>query len=125
MIGPARRAEKHARARVHRGKELESEPQRTTAARRLNAGDPLVVRMLAEQDRPDQLGKALVTGAPQIAFALLRFLEDHLGLLDHLEHRRAPRAVAEHADSDIDLVRPRIGIGERNEDEQRVALDGR
>ena len=98
-------------------------------------GDPLVVGMLAEQDRPQQLGEALVAGAAEIGLGLLRIEQPLLGFLHHLEDRRVAGAVAEHADADVDLVRPRIGVARgrsaqaanrsRRAEDRRVPLPSR
>ena len=66
--------------------------------------------MLTEQDRAKQLGEAFVAGASEIGLALLRVVKPLLGLLDDLQDRRVARAVAKDFDSDVDLVRPRIGL---------------
>ena len=81
--------------------------------------------MLAKQDGAQQFGKALVARTSEIGLGRLRFDEPALRFLDHLQDRRTPGAVAEHADADIDLFRSRIGFGERNQRQQRIALDGR
>ncbi len=125
MVGPAWRAQKHARIPVHRRNQLETEPERAATTRRLDACDPLVVGVLAEQDRADELRESLVARAPEIALALLRGLQDRFGLLDHLQHRRTAFEVAEHADADVDLVGPRIGGTERDQRKKRVLLDRR
>ncbi len=72
-----------------------------------------------------KLGEALVAGAPEIGFGLLRFEQDALGLLDDLAGSASARAVAEHADADVDLVGPRIGIAHGDQLQQRIALHGR
>ena len=58
--------------RVGRRDQLEPEPERAAAAGRLESGDPLVVGMLAEQDRAQQFGEALVAGAAEIGLGDLR-----------------------------------------------------
>ena len=122
VVGPGRRADEHARVGIGRRDQLEAEPQRAAAARRLHARDALVAGMLAEQDRPQQLGEALVAGAAEIGLGLLRIEQPLLGFLHHLEDRRVARAVAEDADADVDLVGPRIGVGQGDQREQRIAL---
>ena len=82
MVRPARRTEEHPRIGIDRRDQLEAEAKRAAAAGRLNAGDPLVIRMLAKQDRADQLGESLVAGASEITFGLLRIDQTALGLLD-------------------------------------------
>ena len=125
VVRPRRRSYEHPRVGIGHRDQLEPQPQRAAAPGRLDAGNPLVRSMLAEQDRTKQLGEALVARASEIGFALLRLEQDALGLLHHLEDRRAALTVAKHADPDIDLVGPRIGIGHGDQGEQRVTLDGR
>ena len=81
--------------------------------------------MLTEQDRAQQFGEALVARTAEIGFAGLRLEQDALGLLDHLEDRGLPGRVAEYADTDIDLVCPRVSCGHGNQREQRIVVDGR
>ena len=57
---------------IGRRDQLETEPKRAAAAGRLQSRDPLVIGMLAEQDRPQQLGEALVARAAEIGLGLLR-----------------------------------------------------
>ena len=123
MVRPGRGADEHARLRVGGRNQLEAEPQRSAAAGRLQSGNPVVVGMLAKQDRADQLGEALVARASEIGFGFLRLEQDALGLLDHREDRRPALAVAENADADVDLLRPRIRVAQRDQRKQRVALD--
>ena len=125
VIGPARRPQQHSGATVGGRDQLEPQPQRAAAARSLDPGDAVVARMLAEQDRPQQLGKALVAGAAEIGLGHLRIEQPPLGFLHHLEDWRIARGIAENADSDVDLVGPRIGFGHGDQGEQRIADHGR
>ena len=118
MVGPGRGADQHAGVRIHRRQQLKPEPQRAASARRLDAKDALVVGMMAEQDRTKQLGKALVARASEIGLGGLRIEQPLLGFLHHLEDRGVAGRVAKYADPDVDLVRPRIGVRHRNQDEQ-------
>ena len=114
-LGQVGVADEHARLRVGRRDQLEAEAKRAAAAGRLEPGDALVAGMLAEQDRAQQLGEALVAGAAEIGLGHLRIEQPLLGFLHHLEDRRVARAVAEHADADVDLVGPRIGVDQRDQ----------
>jgi hypothetical protein len=125
MVGPGRRSDEHPRLRVCGRDQLESQSERAAAARRLDAGNPVVTGMLAEQDRPKQLGEALVARASEIGLGLLRVVKPLLGLLDHLEDRRVARPVAEDSDANVDFLRTRIGVAESDQLEQRIVDDWR
>ena len=125
MVGPGRRADQHPRVAVGGGDQLEAQPKRAAAAGRLQPGDALVGRRSPKHDRPHQLDEALVAGAAEIGLGRLGLEQAPLGLLHHLEDRRSALAVAEHADADVDLVGPRVGIGHDDQREQRIAGDRR
>ena len=59
-------------SRIRRRDQIEAEPQRAAAARRLQPGNAIVRGMMAEQDRPQQLGEALVARAAEIGLGRLR-----------------------------------------------------
>ena len=125
MVGPGRRSDQHPRIGIERA--ISSNPSRSAPQPPgvCNTDDALVVGMFAEQDRAQQFGEALVAGAAEIGFGFLRLDQPLLGRLHHLEDRGAALAIAEHADPDVDLVWPRIGIAKRNQREQRIGFDGR
>ncbi len=123
MVRPGRGPDQHARLRVGGRNQLEAKPQRSAATGSLQSGNPVVVGMLAKQDRADQFGEALVARASEIRLGFLRLEQDALGILDHREDRRSALSVAENADADIDLLRPRIRVAERDQRKQRVALN--
>src|SRR6478609_4513798 len=126
MVRPGWRPDEHTRLWVCRRNQLESQSKRAATARRLHSGDPLVMRMLiAEQNRTNELGKALVASTSEIGFARLRLDETALGFPDHLEDRRAADSVTENADTDVDLFGPRVRVAKRDQRQKRVALDGR
>ena len=100
--------------------QLEAETQRAAAAGRLQADDALVACMRTEQDRPQQLGEALVARAAEIGLGDLRIEQPLLGFLHHLQDRRIARPVAKHADADIDFVRPRVGVDHADQRDQRI-----
>ena len=125
VVGPGRCAENDPRLRVGRGDQLEAEPQRAASARSLQPGDAVVGGMLAEHDRPQQLGEQSVAGAAEIALAVLRLPQPLLGCLDRAQDRGAANAVTIDAYADIDFLRALVGIGEADQLQQRIALDRR
>src|SRR5689334_6135389 len=81
--------------------------------------------MLAQKNRTEQFGKALVASAAEVRLAGLGLEEPPLGLLDHLKYRRPAGAVAENADANIDLLGARIGLCQGDQSQERIALHGR
>src|SRR5204862_8216554 len=71
VVGPARRAEEHARVRIDRSNQLEAEAERAAAPRRLQPGDALVAGVRAKHDRPQQLGESLLAGHAEIGLGRL------------------------------------------------------
>ena len=124
VVGPGRSPDEHPRAGVDLRDQFEPEPKRAAAAGRLQPGDAVVRGMMAEQDRAKQLGEPFVARAAEIGLGHLRGVEAPLGFLHDLEDRRIARAVAEHADADIDLVRPGIGIDQGDQPDQRILGHG-
>ena len=121
VVGPGRLAGEDPGERIGLGDQLGAEPQRAAAARGLKADDPAVVRgAFAEHDRPDQFDEADVALRADIGLGLLALDEPAFGRLDALQDRGVAGGVAIDADSDVDLPRPRIGIGERDQSDQRI-----
>ena len=110
MVRPGWGSHEDARLGVGGGDQLEPKAKRATTAGRLHAGDALVARVLAEQDRTKELGEALVASTSEIRFALLRLERRCSASLITLRIGVAG-AVTENADSDIDLFGPRVRVG--------------
>jgi hypothetical protein len=126
VVGPGRRADQHPRLRVG-GVAISSKPSRsapqppgvcTPAIRSSSACSPSRIGRSSS-------AKALVAGAAEIGFGLLRLEQDALGLLHHLEDRRAPLRRRGTRRPRRRSCRPRIGIGTWRSAQQRIALDGR
>lgn len=113
----------NARLRIDRRDQLEAEPERAAAARSLNTRNLVVIGKVAEENRTDQLGKTLVACTPEVGLGLLGLEQDALGILDHREDGSATDTVAKDADADVDFLRPRISVAERNQLKERVALN--
>ena len=121
VIGPGRLAGEDPGERVGPGDQLGAEPKRAAAARSLQADDPAVVRCVrAEHDRPDQLDETDVALRADIGLGRLGLDEAALGRLDALQDRGVAGGVAIDSDSDVDLLRTGIGIGERDQSDQRI-----
>ncbi len=113
VVGPGRLADEDPRLRIGLADQIGREAKGAAAARSLEPDDPLVRRSgLAEQDRADQLGEAGIALRAQIGLGLLPLPEQPLRLLDGAQDRGPAPGIAIDSDSDVDLVRPRIGVAQ-------------
>lgn len=118
----SRRSDQHTRIRIDGCKQFETEAERPTTARCLEAADAIVAGMLAEQDRAEQIRVTLVTSTAEIGLAFLRLVEALLGFLDHFEDRRVSRTVSEDPDANVDLARTGICVDHGDERDKRIGL---
>ena len=110
-----------ARAGLGADDQLGAEPKRAAAAGRLQADDPPVIRGIgAEHQRPDQFDEPCIALRADIGLGRLALDQPLLGDLHAFQDRSVAGAVAEHADTDIDLAGPGIVVGEGDQGDQRV-----
>ena len=124
VIRPGRSADEHSGVGVDRRDQLETKPQRAASSGRLQARDPLVISMLAKQDRPKQLGEALVPRTSEVRLGGLRLEQLPLCLFDDIQDRRAAASVAEYADADVDLLRPEVRVAEGDQRKEGIGSTG-
>ena len=79
---------------------------------------------MAEDDLGDAVGEGAVAPTAEVGLAGLLFPQFLLGHLDRAQDGGGAAAVLVDADTDVDLVLARVGVGERDQREQAVALDG-
>ena len=123
MVGPGRGPDQHPGARVGRGDQLERQRQRTAPARSLQPLDRVVAGVPTKHDRTQGSGVSFVPRTAEIGLGLLRFPQPLLGFLERARDRGRATAVAIDPDPDVDLVGTRIGIGQRDQREQRIRFD--
>src|SRR4029453_15270429 len=88
----------------------------------MKARDTFVIGMPTKHDWAQQFSIAPVAEATDVALGLLALPQQLLRRFDGPQYRRVAGAVAIDANSELDLVRPRIGIGHGDQREQRIAL---
>jgi len=126
VVCPGGSAHVHHGVRVGRADELRAEPQCSAAAGCLYAAHP--AGRERRMCRPEHqllhgLVEARIAGRPHVRLGRLACDQGALGAAHHLEHRRVALSIAIHADSQVDLVRVRIGAKRRHQAEYRVGND--